>query len=80
MENNRQPQVPGSQPLASHAGYGRGAENRIGAPGQHSGPREEGEVMGRGWCWVVSTQVRVLSPVCSCSVGRPSGGRLGEAH
>jgi hypothetical protein len=30
-----QPLVPGSQPLASHAGYSGGAENRIGTPGQH---------------------------------------------
>ena len=36
-----QPLVPGSQSLASHAGYSRGAENRIGAAGQHSGPRGE---------------------------------------
>ena len=30
-----QPLIPGSQSLASHTGYGRGAENRIGALGQH---------------------------------------------
>ena len=30
-----QPQILGSQPPASHAGYGREAENRIGAPGKH---------------------------------------------
>ena len=35
--------VPGSQSLASHAGYGRGAENRIGAPGRHSSPRRCGK-------------------------------------
>jgi hypothetical protein len=28
--------VPGSQSLASHTGYGRGAENRIGDPRRHS--------------------------------------------
>jgi hypothetical protein len=38
--------VPGSQTLASHAGYGRGAENRIGDPGGH---------------WVVPMQVSVFS-------------------
>ena len=43
-----QPPVTGSQSLASHAGYSRGAENRLGAPGRHSGPwrygkRAEGE-------------------------------------
>jgi hypothetical protein len=27
---------------------------------------------------VVSTQARVLSPVYGCSIGRPSGGRLGS--
>lgn len=30
--------VPGSQSLASHAGYGRGVEIRIGASGRHSRP------------------------------------------
>ena len=33
--DKEQPLVPGSQPPASHAGYGRGAENRIGALGWH---------------------------------------------
>jgi hypothetical protein len=35
--------VPGSWSSASHAGYGGGAENRIGAPGRHSamGIRDE---------------------------------------
>jgi hypothetical protein len=28
-----QPLIPGSQSLAFHTGYGRGAENRIGVPG-----------------------------------------------
>ena len=40
-----QPLVPGSQPPASHSGYSRGAENRIGATGRHLAPgmkREEG--------------------------------------
>jgi hypothetical protein len=32
-QDKGQPLVPGSQSLASHAGYGRGAKNRIGAPG-----------------------------------------------
>jgi hypothetical protein len=31
-----QPPVPGSQSLASHAGYSREAENRIGAPERHT--------------------------------------------
>jgi hypothetical protein len=31
--NKGQPPIPGSQSLASHAGYSGGAENRIGAPG-----------------------------------------------
>ena len=34
-----QPQVPGSQSLASHIGYRGGVENRIGALGQHSPQR-----------------------------------------
>ena len=33
--DKEQPPVSGSQSLASHAGYSRGAENRIGAPGRH---------------------------------------------
>jgi hypothetical protein len=39
-----QPLVPGSQSLASYAGYGRGAENRIGVPGKRKKERsaEEG--------------------------------------
>jgi hypothetical protein len=41
--------VPGSQSPASHTGYGRGAENRIGAPGQHSALEGKGrEISGRG--------------------------------
>ena len=36
--NKGQPPVPGSQSLASNAGYGRGSENRIGAQGQHKAP------------------------------------------
>ena len=36
-----QPLVPGSQAPASHARYSKGAENRIGAAGQHSGHRGE---------------------------------------
>ena len=40
-----QPLVPGSQSLASHAGHGRGAENRIGALGMKGGE-------GR-WRWMV---------------------------
>ena len=38
--------VPGSQSLAFHAGYGREAENRIGAPGQHSAQRGKEERSG----------------------------------
>jgi hypothetical protein len=71
-----QAQVPSSQSPTSHAGYDGVAENRIGALGRHSAPeiREEGSgIVGH---WVVPTQVRVLSLVHGCSVGRPSGGRL----
>ena len=53
-----QPLVPGSQSLASHAGYGRGAENKIGAPGQHQAPEIWEEGRGRE----VPMQARVLSP------------------
>jgi hypothetical protein len=37
--------IPGSQSPASHTGYGRGAESRIGAPEQHQAPEiwKEGE-------------------------------------
>jgi hypothetical protein len=35
-----EPLVPGSQSLASHTGYSRGAENRIGTPGVALGPRD----------------------------------------
>jgi hypothetical protein len=59
--------VPGSQSLASHAGYGRGVENRI----ESLGIREEGR--GRE----VPMQVRVFSP--GWSTRRPSGGRLEAA-
>jgi hypothetical protein len=45
--------VPGSQSLAFHAGHGRGAENRIGAPGWHLAQeiQEEraGGKRGAGW-------------------------------
>ena len=76
-----QPQVPGSQPPVSHAGYGRGSENRIGAPGAALCPGDKGrEVRGRGGRWVVPTKARVLSPVHSCIVGRPSVGRLDAAR
>jgi hypothetical protein len=44
-----QPLVPGSQSLASHAGYGRGAEKRIGDPGWYSALEGKGrEVRGKG--------------------------------
>jgi hypothetical protein len=46
--------IPGSQSLASHVGYGRGAENRIGVP------RIWEEGRGRE----VSMQARVLSLDC----------------
>ena len=65
-----QPPIPGSQSLASPAGYGRGAENRI----EVLGIWEEGKRRG------VAMQVRVLSPVHDWSTGRPSDGRLGTAH
>jgi hypothetical protein len=42
-----QPQVPGSQPLASHSGYCRGAKNRMGVPGAaHLVPGPKGERAG----------------------------------
>ena len=41
MVDKGQLQVPGSQSLASHAGYSRGAENRIGPLGG-TRPMEEG--------------------------------------
>jgi hypothetical protein len=72
--------LPVSQPPAFHTGYGRGAENRIGAPGQHSASEIKEENRGRGRLWVVPTQARVLSPVCGCSIGRPSVRRLDTAH
>jgi hypothetical protein len=59
--------VPGSQSLASHAGYSRGAENRIGPQGN---THEEGRKRE------VPTQARVLSSVHSWSTGRPSIQRL----
>jgi hypothetical protein len=62
--------IPGYQTQASHAGYGRGAKNRIGALGIW----EEGR--GRE----VPMQVRVLSLILDWSRGRPSDGRLGTAH
>jgi hypothetical protein len=36
-----QPPIPVSQSLASHAGYGRGADNRIEAPGQTLSPGDK---------------------------------------
>jgi hypothetical protein len=49
--DKRQPPIPGSQSLASHAGYGRGGENRIEVLRiQEEGRRRE-----------VPTQVGVLS-------------------
>ena len=38
-----QPLVLGSQSPASHSGYGRGAENKIGATGLHSLPQRHGK-------------------------------------
>jgi hypothetical protein len=62
-----QPPIPGSQSLASHTGYGRGAENRIGV----LGIREEGR--GRE----VPMKARVFSSVWSTGcTGKPSAGRL----
>ena len=53
MADKGQSQLPGSQPTASHSGYGGGGENRIGAPGQHSTPGmkagEGKERVGAGW-------------------------------
>ena len=46
--DKEQSPVPGSQSPASHAGYSRGAENRIGALGWQSAPERKGrEVRGR---------------------------------
>jgi hypothetical protein len=69
-----QPQVPGSQSSASHAGYGGGAENRWGPQGgtQPGGERKRG-VGGS------PTQARVLSLVSGCNIGRPPGSRLDMA-
>jgi hypothetical protein len=75
-----QPQVPGSQSPASHAGYGREAENRIGAPGGGTQLGDKGRGQRERGRWVVPTQARVLSPVCGCSIGRPPGRRLDTAH
>ena len=75
-----QPQVPGSQPPAFYAGYGRGAENRIGAPGWYSAPgmkRGEGRGGGR---WMVLMWARVLGQVGGWNTEWPSGGRLDAAH
>ena len=53
--NKGQPPVPDSQTLASHTGYSREAENRIGAPEQHLARRYEiqeeraGGEGGTGW-------------------------------
>jgi hypothetical protein len=41
-----QPPVPGSQSLASHAGYGGEAENRIGAPEIRKEGRGRGGAQG----------------------------------
>jgi hypothetical protein len=57
--NKGQLPVPGSQSLASHAGAGRGTENRIGALEQHQVLEIPEEGRGRE----VPTQVRVLSLV-----------------
>jgi hypothetical protein len=52
------PLVPGSQSPVSHAGYGRGGENRIGTLGQHSALEGKGRE-GRG---KVSSHASVFSP------------------
>ena len=77
MVDKGQPQVTSSQPLAFHAGYSGGTENRRGAPGLQLAPeiREE-RIGGKG---VVSMQERVFSLVHGCSVVRPSGGSLDVA-
>ena len=54
--------IPGSQSLASHAGYSGGAENRIGALGRHSFPEGKGrDVRVKEGCWMVPTQASVFS-------------------
>jgi hypothetical protein len=52
--------ITGSQSPASHAGYNRGDENRIEAPGQHSQPQRYRK---RGQGEKVPMQVRVFNPV-----------------
>jgi hypothetical protein len=67
--------VPGSQSLASHAGYDRGAENRIGAPGRHSAPeiREEGRgKVGTGW--FPRRQESLVQSMAGAQEGLLSGG------
>ena len=70
--------VDKGQPLASHAGYGGKAENRIRDPGAALGPRDE----GRRWQGererrkhrMVPKQVRVLGQVSGWSTGWPLAG------
>ena len=57
------------------------AENRMGAPGaaQSALVPKGGESRGRGRCWMVPTQVRVLGLVHGRNAGRPSRGRVRRA-
>ena len=60
-------QVPGSQPLASHAESGEGAENRIGAQGAALGPeiREERAELEGGTEWLPHRQESLVQSVAA---------------
>ena len=63
MVDKGQPQVPGSQPLTSDAGYCGGAENRIGALGQHLGlGMKGGEGGGREGTFLSLVDFSIGSP------------------
>ena len=68
--------VPDSQSLASHTGYGRGAENRIGAPGWHLAPGRKGrEGRGRGGAgWFPHRPESLVRPVAEAQDGLLAGG------
>ena len=76
MVDKGQPQVPGSQPLASHPGYGGGAENKIGTLGQHSGQEVKGgEGRGRGVTgWFPRRQESLIRSMAGAQDGLLEGG------